>query len=150
MKFDEVYKNATKLTDDFLKNECAYDINELSPAQKESIYNQYYLSMCSAVDSLLYLKPSPEEIERLLENPKYLSEKCYCALCKKSLHTSVTNPNERRYLFKMAQYDQLAFDVANGRTAMLRGEDKKWIIAPDALNKLDMLGFCQRTYAIKW
>lgn len=149
MKFDEIYKNPTLLTDDWLKNECDYELNELQPSQRQSIYRQYYLNMCSAINALLYLKLSNTEIEELLENPIYNS-KCCCRLCTNSLSTNVQNPDERRYLFLMAQYDQLSFDIANGRTAMLRGEDKRWIIAPDALGKLDMLGFCQRTYAVKW
>lgn len=137
MKFDDIFKNATMLSDDFLKNECAYELGDLSPTACKAIYRQYYLNMCSAVSDLLYLKPSSAEIEELL-------------IKKDVLNTSVIDSNQRRYLFLMAQYDQLVFDVANGRTNMLRGEDMKWKVAPDALSKLDMLGFCQRTYAVKW
>lgn len=149
MKFEELYKNATKLTDDWLRNECEYSLEALSPSQRNAIYNQYYLNMCSAVNALLYLKPTSDEIEELLNSP-ITSSTCYCRLCRDGLATKVVDSEKRKYLFRMAQYDQLTFDIANGRTAMLRDENMKWIIAPDALNKLDMLGFCQRTYAVKW
>lgn len=149
MKFNEVFKNATMLTDDFLKNECSYELTDLSPAQRKSIYRQYYLNMCSAISELLYLKPSSAEIEELLIKP-YKETECVFRTRKDVLNTSVMDSNQRQYLFLIAQYDQLAFDVANGRTNMLRGEDMKWKVAPDALSKLDMLGFCQRTYAVKW
>lgn len=149
MKFNEIYANATMLNDEFLRNECAYEINELSPSEREAIYRQYYINMCAAINALLYLKPSSSEIEELLERPNF-AKPCCCRLCANGLSTNITNAEERRYLFLCAQYDQLAFDIANGRTSMIRGEDKKWLIAPDALNKLDMLGFCQRTYAVKW
>lgn len=149
MKFDDIFKNATMLSDDFLKNECAYELGDLSPTACKAIYRQYYLNMCSAVSDLLYLKPSSAEIEELLIKP-YKETECTFGTKKDVLNTSVIESNQRRYLFLMAQYDQLVFDVANGRTNMLRGEDMKWKVAPDALSKLDMLGFCQRTYAVKW
>lgn len=149
MGFEEIYGNATLLDDDWLRNECAYELSELSPLQRKAIYKQYYLSICSAINALFYLKPSSAQIEALLENPNYYAQRtCRCA--NGGLSTNVINADERRYLFLMAQYDQLVFDIANGRTSMLRGEDKKWIVAPDALDKLDMLGFCQKTYALKW
>lgn len=156
MKFNEVFENATMLTDDFLKNECAYELTDMSPSQRKAIYRQYYINMCMAISDLFYLKPSQREIEELLTTTvisRKWGERYWSPLVCKETHrlpTGMMDADERKYVFLMAQYDQLVFDIANGRTTMLRGEDMKWKIAPDALSKLDMLGFCQRTYAVKW
>lgn len=147
--FKEIFKRATMLGDDWLRNEFSYELTSLSRQQRESMYRQYYLNTCSAVNGLLYLKPSLSEVEALLESP-IITPSCPSMRGRRGLETNITDGAMRRYLFKAAQYDQLIFDIANGRTAMIRGEDKKWLIAPDALSKLDMLGFCQRTYAVKW
>lgn len=154
MKFKEIYPNATMLDDDFLKDEFSYSLSQITPKDKQSLYRQYYLHMCAAVSELHYMHPSPSQIEQLLIAPNVpiTSNKVnvsFLDCARPDIYTNITDANERKYLFLTAQYHQLAFDVGAGRTAMLRGEDKKWIIAPDALSVLDMLGFCQRTYAVK-
>lgn len=142
MNFNEIYPHATLLTDDFLKNEYEYELYQIKPSERKAIYRNYYLHLCDAIAELHYMRPSPGQIESLLEVPMVSIGDCCMA---RGLDTKITDPEERRYLFLCATAEQLIFDLNNGRTAMLRGEDERWDVAPDAKSKLDVLGFVRRS-----
>ena len=137
MNFSDIYKNATVLTSDWLKNECSYELYMLVPHERKTTYQNYYIDMCAVIHHLHCMRFSPQEVESRLEDPG-------------SLATAVKSPAERKYQFLLATAKQLMYDVANGRTQMIRGEDGNFDLCRDARAILDMLGFCQRTYCMKW
>lgn len=144
MRFNDIYPNATVLTEEWLKKEYSLIFPQLTEIERDNLFRKYYIDMCAAINQLHYGRFSPTQVENLLNNPKL--GLCGC----NGLYTAIIDPQERKYNFLRAMAEQLLFDKTNGRTSILRGEDKKWNVAWDAKVILDQLGFCQRTYAVKW
>ena len=129
MSFKEIYPNATVLTQDFLRNEFGFDLEN---ANDFIVYRNYYIDLISAIDELNAFKPTASEIEEILTNGK--TARLYRFECP------VKSENERKYLFLMAQARQLKYDKDNGRASMIRGEDKQYNLCEDTRNLLGRLG----------
>lgn len=140
--FDEIYPNATKLDSDFIVNETDVDIGNLNAKEQDIMFNDYYINMCGAVASVHCELKSARQIENALNNRT--DTNC----CKKVIY-NITDVDERKYHWKKAMSFQIQFDISEGRTGMVRGEDRNWLICPDTINQLDMLGFIKRSPALR-
>lgn len=129
--FSELYKDATILDQDFLRNEFGYDIGS---EYDEIIYKNYYVNICSAIYNHNVYRPSTNEIEEFLKNGKI--NKCGCEKYQSAYMTEL----ERKYLFLLAQAKQLKYDQDNGRGSMIRGEDDKFTLCQDSYDLLSRIG----------
>lgn len=137
-----MFDNITKLTGDFIKNETTLNLG-MSPKGVEIKFREYYFNACNAIAELHYLKPTREQIEELLSFGEF--EHVDSCGVKIVVSCPVSGEAERKYYFKMAQARQLHYDMLSGRGAMLRGEDDKYNLCPDAVDYIKRLGLYQRT-----
>lgn len=152
--FKDIYPNATVLDNDFLKNECGFELDMLEQFERNAVYRNYYLFICGEIKKLHFLRPAPKVIEILLDNPFPRTcidgwDFCWSSCTKRGLFTQIIDSNERKYMFLCATADQIIADSAKGRESLLANGNDDRSLSSDAKNKLDMLGFCQRTYATK-
>lgn len=134
MEFDNLYKDATMLTQDFLRNEFGYSIDNESD---KIIYKNYYNNICSAITSKLNVfAPTSTEIEEILTNGK--TSRLY------RFQSLIETEQERKYLFLMAQAKQLKYDIDNGRANNIRGESEGNNICKDSVDLLDRIGLVQK------
>ena len=138
--YKDLFNGRTVLDGDFIKNEMAFDLDVISPHEQTAIFNNYYVDICKAIanDDLHYLRPSPDMIEQYLTDGFYNTTSG--ALLEGSIKSNITNPEQLKYYFLLAQGNQLLFDKTNGRTSMLRGEDLKWVLCEDTRELLYMIG----------
>lgn len=127
--FNDLYANATKLDQDFLRNEFGFD---LGSASDKIIYKNYYNYILNVVYENNAYRPSGEEVEEILNNGY---ARRFASVC-----SGITKPLERKYLFLMAQAHQLKYDKDNGRNSMVRGEDGQFDVSRDAMECLSRLG----------
>ena len=141
MDFTQLFKDATILTADFLKNE--FGLNLGMPAEIEQAkFKDYYLTTCEYIREHYYLEPTNTQIEAYLLTGTYTYDTEHVVTC------AITDETMRKYIFLHAQAKQLLYDKLGGRGAMLRGEDKQFNVCPDFVNDIKMLGLYQRHYAI--
>lgn len=130
--FSDLYKNATLLDQDFLRNEFGYSIDT---PYDEITYKNYYANICSEIFELNVFAPTSDEIEEFIKtgtlarHPRWKSK--------------IATEQERKYLFLMAQARQLKYDRDNGRAGMIKGENKEYIICEDTKSQLEKIGFVQ-------
>lgn len=134
-------EDATKLTKEFLKNEENY-ITGFDATAEEVKFKEYYLNLCYAIDEIFYVSPTPKEIER------FISEGCF-ERAGERYSSPIDDAEMRKYLFLKAQAKQFIYDMDNGRSAMFRGEDNKYLLSKDSVSALKSLGLCQRTITCK-
>lgn len=127
--FDNLYKNATMLDQDFLRNEFGFDLENVNDT---IIYKNYYTNIIGVIDELNVFKPTSEEVELYLKNGRIA--RMWASSCL------IETEEERKYLFLMAQARQLKYDKDNGRTSMIKGEDEKYKICDDTKAILRQLG----------
>lgn len=136
-----MFENATKLTKEFLKNEENY-ITGFDAKGEEVKFKEYYLNLCYAIDEIYYVSPTLSEIESFLAEG-------YFERGGKKYESLVQDAEMRKYLFLKAQAKQFIYDMDNGRSAMFRGEDNKYLLSKDSVSALKALGLCQRTITCK-
>lgn len=127
--FSELYKDATILDQDFLRNEFGFDIGS---EYDEIIYKNYYVNICSAIYNNNVYRPSTNEIEEFLKFGKI--KRC-CDLINDFM-----SEQERKYLFLLAQAKQLKYDQDNGRGSMIRGENGEFDLCRDCYDLLARIG----------
>lgn len=137
-----MYKDVTKLTADWLKNNEDYDLPG-SSAYREAKCRDYYLAVCSYIRDNHFLKLTPEQIEVYIADGEV--EVVHVDGSVEHLSCRIKNAEEREYLFLSAQAKQLIYDCISGRASMLRGEDLRYNVCWDAIDRLKMLGLYQRT-----
>lgn len=131
MSYKKIFENATILSRPFLRNEAGLDLQN---SQDEVIYKNYYIDMCNAVADLHHLKPSRLNIEELIEKGFFEGN------AGRIGESNIKDFAEREYLFLMAQAKQLRYDINGGRGGMIRGEDGRFNLCPDAWAILHSLG----------
>jgi peptidase E len=138
-----MFDNATKLTPDILMNDFSFK----TPWEQKQEVNkllEYYFNTCAVVRELYYLHPTREQIEEYITNGNYIYIDSLGN--ETDVICPITDVSERKYIFLAAQAKQLIYDIGGGRGAMLRGEDKKYNLCEDAIDKIKELGLYQRTF----
>lgn len=133
-----MFKHATLLTADFLRNELGYHM-PLDAATQKAKFKDYYISTCAYVREHHFLKLTPAALEEYLQAGEYT----YNAQAR--IKCPLAHEDERKYYFMFAMGKQLIYDFTNGRGAMIRGADKSFNLCDDFVDTIKMLGLYQRT-----
>ena len=127
----------TILDEGFLKNEMGFD-PALNPFDQKVAYRRYYNRICEFIASHNYLRPTPSDIEHLLEHG-------YFEKSGTKFQGRLEDREERRLQFLFAQGEQLVYDYDNGRGNTRQDkESHQFNDSPDMVNCIKSLGLYQR------
>jgi hypothetical protein len=117
----------TKLNDHYLENIMAFSLGDMPPNMREATYDDYYYNICALIHNYDVRKFTTSGIEEYISDDRI-----------------------KRDLFLSAQAKQLIYDRLNGRGSMMRGEDEKFNVCPDALDRLRLAGFLREAQILGW
>lgn len=133
-----MFKHATLLSKDFLRNELGYKM-PLDAATQKAKFKDYYISTCAYIREHHYLKLPPAAIEEYLLMGEYVYDDFNRITCP------ITYADERKYYLLFAMGKQLIYDFSGGRGAMIRGSDNRFNLCTDFVDTIKLLGLYQRT-----
>ena len=128
-------KQSTLLDNLFLKDKFNYDA-KLTKTEEENIFLDYYLKTCQFINENHFARPDIKTIESVINGTYVPVDKKFSIVC------SISDKELREYIFKSAMAKQFIYDMENGRTSMVKG-DQTFSVCPEFVSNLSMLGFIQ-------
>ena len=126
---------ATKIDLDFLRNELGY-VPNIEASEQQQAFNDSYDRICNYIYYHHFVRPTPQIIEKVLNDTYEPSSDVYCITCK------IEDVNTRKFKFRTAQAKQLIYDLENGKGSMIRGENSD--LCPEAIEALRAIGLIKQ------